>query len=88
MARTACWRNAAPSGSGFNLDLSKMVGGGSTSGLNGGKAATFASTFCLNLEGDAFALKEVSCSLDPSSTNYITRALGKNADNSRSGSNS
>ena len=80
--------DAAPSGSGFNLDLSKMVGGGSTSGLNGGKAATFASTFCLNLEGDAFALKEVSCSLDPSSTNYITRALGKNADNSRSGSNS
>jgi len=79
--------DAAPSGSGFNLDLSKLAGGGSTSGVNGGTQASFASTFCLNLEGDAFTLKEVSMSLDPRSSNYITRALGKNADNSRSGSN-
>ena len=79
--------DAAPSGSGFNLDLSKLAGGGSAAGINGGTAAAFNSTFCLNLEGDAFTLKEVSMSLDPSSPNYITRALGKNADNSKSGSN-
>ena len=57
----------------------------------------FASTFCLILNGSGFGAgstgnNEVavvrSASMDPTSGNYITKALGKDENNSRSGSNS
>ena len=48
----------------------------------------FGDTFCLKIAGVGFsATKEVSASLNPSSPNYITKALGADENNSRSGSN-
>ena len=45
-------------------------------------------TFCLKLNGAGFSTtKEVSASLNPSSPNYIKKALGADENNSRSGSN-
>jgi len=78
------------SGVSFNLSLSRIHGDGlvsasfnaATSG-----AAQLDSSFCLSLEGNGFTRKLVSCSMDPTSPNYITRALGGDAENSRSGSN-
>ena len=59
-------------------------------------APAFASTFCLILNGSGFgagstgnneAPKVLSASMDPTSGNYITKALGSDENNSRSGSN-
>ena len=48
----------------------------------------FGDTFCLKLNGAGFSTtKEVSASLNPSSPNYIKKALGADENNSRSGSN-
>ena len=48
----------------------------------------YGDTFCLKIAGVGFSTtKEVSCSLNPTSPNYITKALGADENNSRSGSN-
>ena len=79
-------------GTGFNLQESMLHGVGANAvtsasfnnAVSGG--ADFNSTFCLVLSGSGFTPTLVSMSMDPSSPNYITRALGTDADNSRSGS--
>jgi len=54
--------------------------------ISGG--AAFNSTFCLHLKGSDFTQTSISMSINPSSPNYITRAIGTDPDNSRSGSDS
>ena len=70
--------DADKTGAAFNLKDSSLLP----------TTPTFASTFCLTLNGDGFGVPKVlSASMDPTSGNYITRALGKDENNSRSGSN-
>jgi hypothetical protein len=63
---------------------SQVLSASFNSPISGG--AAFSSTFCLHLKGDDFTETQISMSLDPSSPNYITRAIGTDPDNSRSGS--
>ena len=73
------------SGLGFNITGSSILP----------TTPAFASTFCLRIDGAGFGAGAsaavpavVSASLDPTSGNYITRALGINENNSRLGTNS
>ena len=69
-------------GVGTNAVLSSSI----NNSISGG--AAFNSTFCLELAGGNFTPTQVSMSIDPLSSNYITRALGTDPENSRSGSDS
>ena len=90
-------KNADVAGGGLSgVDLSNSI----LHGVGGGKvlsasfnnsisgAADFNSTFCMVFAGTNFTETQVSMSADPNSPNYITRALGTDPDNSRSGSDS
>ena len=62
----------------------KVLSASFNNSVSGG--AAFNSTFCLHLAGADFTQTSISMSLNPSSPNYITRAIGTDPDNSRSGS--
>ena len=66
------------------VGAAKVLSASFNNAVSGG--AAFNSTFCLHLKGSDFTQTSISMSLNPSSPNYITRALGTDPDNSRSGS--
>ena len=66
------------------VGAAKVLSASFNNAVSGG--AAFNSTFCLHLKGSDFTQTSISMSLNPSSPNYITRAIGTDPDNSRSGS--
>ena len=66
------------------VGAAKVTSASFNNAISGG--ADFNSTFCLHLLGSDFTQTSISMSLNPSSPNYITRAIGTDPDNSRSGS--